>query len=132
LKAKSTKLFDRLAQLASTTATSTTASGAGAAAQAAATAAFMNISGRIRAGVGTNGPTTPVPNVPEKPEAGPPPFTEDDGRLNVDVAEKILKWHAEAVGRCVELSPPSDLWVFPCLEFILKLTIRAVREMHLL
>ncbi|KAF9509870.1 hypothetical protein BS47DRAFT_1396495 [Hydnum rufescens UP504] len=109
LKAKSTKLFDRLAQLASTTATSTTASGAGAAAQAAATAAFMNISGRIRAGVGTNGPTAPVPIVPEKPEAGPPPFTEDDGRLNVDVAEKILKWHAEAVGRCVELSPPSDL-----------------------
>ena len=109
MKAKSTKLFDRLAQLASTTATSTTASGAGAAAQAAATAAFMNISGRIRGGAVTGGSAAVAPPGPEKPDAGSLPFTEDDGKLSVDVAEKILKWHAEAVGRCVELSPPSDL-----------------------
>lgn len=34
---------------------------------------------------------------------------EEDGQLSVDVAEKVLKWHAEAVGRCVELSPPGDV-----------------------
>ncbi|KAJ3575807.1 hypothetical protein NP233_g843 [Leucocoprinus birnbaumii] len=34
---------------------------------------------------------------------------EEDGLLSVDTAEKILKWHAEAMGRCVELSPPGDV-----------------------
>ncbi|KAJ3854531.1 exocyst complex component Sec10-like protein [Lentinula lateritia] len=37
------------------------------------------------------------------------PVREEDGQLSVDVAEKMLKWHAEAIGRCVELSAPNDL-----------------------
>ena len=37
------------------------------------------------------------------------PVREEDGLLSVDTAEKILKWHAEAIGRCVELSPSSDV-----------------------
>lgn len=37
------------------------------------------------------------------------PVREEDGVLSIDTAEKILKWHAEAIGRCVELSPPSDV-----------------------
>ncbi|KAF8204797.1 exocyst complex protein [Pholiota molesta] len=37
------------------------------------------------------------------------PIREEDGVLSVDVAEKMLKWHAEAIGRCVELSPPNDV-----------------------
>ncbi|EGO02145.1 hypothetical protein SERLA73DRAFT_104486 [Serpula lacrymans var. lacrymans S7.3] len=36
------------------------------------------------------------------------PLREEDGQLSVLVAEKMLKWHAEAVGRCIELSPQSD------------------------
>ncbi|KAI0304154.1 exocyst complex component Sec10-like protein [Russula brevipes] len=34
---------------------------------------------------------------------------EEDGLLGVDVAETMLKWHAEAIGRCAELSPPNDV-----------------------
>ncbi|KAF5363542.1 hypothetical protein D9756_000361 [Leucocoprinus leucothites] len=37
------------------------------------------------------------------------PVREEDGFLSVDTAEKILKWHAEAMGRCVELSPSGDV-----------------------
>lgn len=36
---------------------------------------------------------------------------EEDGLLSVDSAEIMLKWHAEAIGRCVELSPSNDVWV---------------------
>ena len=32
-----------------------------------------------------------------------------EGELNLDVAERILRWHAEAIGRCVELSSASDV-----------------------
>ena len=34
---------------------------------------------------------------------------EEDGLLRLDVAGRILKWHAEAVGRCIELSPTNDV-----------------------
>lgn len=34
---------------------------------------------------------------------------EEDGYLSVEVAEKMLRWHAEAIGRCVELSPSNDV-----------------------
>ena len=37
------------------------------------------------------------------------PIREEDGQLHIAVAETMLKWHAEAVGRCVELSPASDV-----------------------
>jgi exocyst complex component 5 len=36
---------------------------------------------------------------------------EEDGILAIEVAERMLKWHAEAIGRCVELSPPTDVFV---------------------
>jgi hypothetical protein len=35
--------------------------------------------------------------------------SEEDGLLVVSVAETMLKWHAEAIGRCAELSPPNDV-----------------------
>ena len=35
--------------------------------------------------------------------------SEEDGLLSVDVAVTMLKWHAETIGRCVELSPPNDV-----------------------
>lgn len=34
---------------------------------------------------------------------------EEDGLLAVSVAETMLKWHAEAIGRCAELTPPNDV-----------------------
>ncbi|KAJ3518050.1 hypothetical protein NLJ89_g85 [Agrocybe chaxingu] len=37
------------------------------------------------------------------------PVREEDGVLAVDIAEKMMKWHAEAIGRCVELSPSNDV-----------------------
>ena len=40
--------------------------------------------------------------------------TEEDGVLSTEVSESMLKWHAEAIGRCVELSAASDMWVFMC------------------
>lgn len=39
------------------------------------------------------------------------PVREEDGLLNVHLAERIMKWHAEAIGRCVELSPANDVYV---------------------
>lgn len=33
----------------------------------------------------------------------------NDGLLKLEVAERMLRWHAEAVGRMVELSAPSDV-----------------------
>jgi exocyst complex component 5 len=37
------------------------------------------------------------------------PVTEEDGQLHIVVAETMLKWHAESVGRCVELSAANDV-----------------------
>jgi len=37
------------------------------------------------------------------------PVREEDGQLTLDTAEKMLKWHAEAIGRCVELTAPHDV-----------------------
>ncbi|KAH7887578.1 exocyst complex component Sec10-like protein [Phlebopus sp. FC_14] len=34
---------------------------------------------------------------------------EEDGHLSLDVVGKILKWHAEALGRCVELGAQNDV-----------------------
>jgi hypothetical protein len=36
-------------------------------------------------------------------------FEDGDGELKLEIAERMLKWHAEAVGRMVELSAPSDV-----------------------
>lgn len=71
----------------------------------------MNISSRLRGAASGNippQPSTPPPPVPIEKDKELLP-TAEDGVLNIDVAEKLLAWHAEAVGRCVELSIPSDL-----------------------
>jgi hypothetical protein len=39
---------------------------------------------------------------------GEEPLREEEGLLSVDVAEKMLKWHAEAIGRCVEMTAAAD------------------------
>ena len=47
-----------------------------------------------------------------------PEFTEQDGLLQLDIAKRMLKWHAEAIGRAVELTPHSEL----CFPSSTKLT----------
>lgn len=37
------------------------------------------------------------------------PVREEDGQLTLEMAEKMLKWHAEAIGRCVELTAPQEV-----------------------
>ncbi|EST09944.1 Exocyst complex component Sec10-like protein [Kalmanozyma brasiliensis GHG001] len=32
-----------------------------------------------------------------------------DGDLSLDIAEKMLRWHAESIGRCVDLSSPTEV-----------------------
>lgn len=32
-----------------------------------------------------------------------------DGDLSLDIAERMLRWHAESIGRCVDLSSPSEV-----------------------
>lgn len=44
-------------------------------------------------------------------KTGEDPIREEDGMLSVDNAETMLKWHAEAIGRCVELSSSNDVLV---------------------
>jgi hypothetical protein len=34
---------------------------------------------------------------------------DEDGQLATDIAENMLKWHAEAVGRCVEMTSAADM-----------------------
>ncbi|KAJ8296597.1 Exocyst complex component SEC10 [Rhodotorula toruloides] len=47
----------------------------------------------------------------DKPEEISPEmmYEDGDGELSVETAEKMLEWHAEAVGRMVELSPASEV-----------------------
>jgi hypothetical protein len=47
--------------------------------------------------------------VERKLDAGEEPVREEDGHLSVNFTENILKWHAEAIGRCAELTPASDV-----------------------
>ncbi|ELU37755.1 exocyst complex protein [Rhizoctonia solani AG-1 IA] len=81
-------------QLANAAATSSSNSAPGST-RAQAAAAFMKFSG-------ISG--TPV-------ESEDDPVKEEDGAPSIEVAETMLKWHAEAIGRCVEIGPTSEVWV---------------------
>jgi len=48
-------------------------------------------------------------NAPVQERQDPDAVREADGHLSTGVAERMLKWHAEAIGRCVELSPANDV-----------------------
>ncbi|KAH9894425.1 exocyst complex protein [Cubamyces lactineus] len=86
------RMVDQLSAAAATTSTSGTST-----TSAQAAAALMRFGGL----------SSSTDKAPEKP--GEDPVREEDGLLSVEVAEKMLKWHAEAIGRCVELSPSSDV-----------------------
>lgn len=92
IKSKNSSLLNRVFGQVTTSTSSTTTSGTTA-------AAFMKFSG-------FGGSTEK-----EKEKPGEDLPREEDGRIALDTAEKILKWHAEAIGRCVELSFPYDVYV---------------------
>jgi len=98
-------MFDRVVnQLSAAAATTSTTGASTTSAQAAA--ALMRFGG-----IGT---------ARDQDKSAEEPIREEDGMLNIDIAEKMLKWHAEAVGRCVELSPTNDMLV---LSFFLTLLV---------
>ncbi|KAG8896568.1 Exocyst complex component 5 [Tulasnella sp. 403] len=118
-KAKNTgglldRMVDRIAAASGNSLTSSSAT-------SSATAAFAKLSGMASSMKLGQYPTSPLPSAPS-PTPGQQPesrngagsgvrdsVSEADGLLSLDTAEKILKWHAEAVGRCVEMSPSSDV-----------------------
>lgn len=51
-----------------------------------------------------------VNSLAEEPPSSPV-LSESDGQLDLSVAEKLLTWHAESVGRMIELSSQSDVYV---------------------
>jgi hypothetical protein len=89
-------MFDRMVnQLSAAAATTSTGGASTTSAQAAA--ALMRFGG--------------INTDRNQDKSGEEPVREEDGQLSVDTAERMLKWHAEAIGRCVELSPSNDVYV---------------------
>ena len=86
------RMVDQLSAAASTTSPSGTST-----TSAQAAAALMRFGG-----LGSS-----TEKAPDK--TGEDPIREEDGVLYVEVAETMLKWHAEAIGRCVELSSSNDV-----------------------
>ena len=91
-----TSLFDRMVNQLSTAAATTSTSGTSST-SAQAAAAILKYGG-----LSANIEKT-------KEKLAEEPVSEEDGQLHIAVAETMLKWHAEAVGRCVELSPANDV-----------------------
>ncbi|KAI6047487.1 exocyst complex component Sec10-like protein [Pisolithus marmoratus] len=86
-------VFDRVVDRLGAAAANTSAGGPTTSAQAAA--AIMRFGGMM------------TDRAHDKPTEEP--LREEDGLLSIDIAEKMLKWHAEAVGRSVELSAQNDV-----------------------
>ncbi|KAG9019684.1 Exocyst complex component 5 [Tulasnella sp. 427] len=125
-KATGGGLLDRIAnQLSSGTGTSLSATAASSSASSAfaqlrGMASSMKLSaypGSAASPVALNPPVSlhgPAPDA-SKPSAATTAaghsesVNEADGILSLDTAEKMLKWHAEAIGRCVEMSPAAEL-----------------------
>ncbi|EJD53474.1 exocyst complex component Sec10 [Auricularia subglabra TFB-10046 SS5] len=104
-KTKATGLFDRVVnQLGANTTSSGISSGSGSSTTAKATAAFMKFSGMSSSSAAQ---TQAQQGADGKPAEDP--IREADGELSIEVAEKMLKWHAEAVGRCVEFGANSEV-----------------------
>ncbi|TCD69856.1 Exocyst complex component 5 [Steccherinum ochraceum] len=90
-KGGKSSMFDRVVNQLSATAATTSTTG-GTTTSAAAAAAILRYGG-----------------LSAKEQEKEEPVQEEDGQLNINVAEIMLRWHAEAVGRCVELSLTGDV-----------------------
>ncbi|KAN0063111.1 Exocyst complex component 5 [Thecaphora frezii] len=97
---------------APSTATTTTSAMSG------AKSSFFKLSGladRVRGGSSQAPAAAPAvaPPVAESTDAVDPIAEEleleREGDLSLDVAERMLRWHAEAIGRCVDLSSSSEV-----------------------
>lgn len=87
------RMVDRLGAAAANTSTTTTST-----TSAQAAAAIMRFGSMMSDRVHEKTPEEPI--------------HEEDGNLVIDTAEKMLRWHAEAVGRCVELSAQNDVLAY--------------------
>jgi hypothetical protein len=87
-------VFDRIVNQLSATA-ATTSPGGASTTSAQAAAALMRFGG--------------IATDRNQDKSGEESLREEDGQLNVQTAETMLKWHAEATGRCVELSSSTDV-----------------------
>jgi hypothetical protein len=58
---------------------------------------------------------------------------ERDGDLSLDVAERMLRWHAESIGRCVDLSAASDVGksAFALLKVLAEAYVKSYVELAL-
>ncbi|KAG8688735.1 Exocyst complex component 5, partial [Ceratobasidium sp. 395] len=92
-KSKTSNLYGRLVNQLATAAVTSSSNSAPGSTRAQAAAAFIKFSG-ISA---------------QNESEGDNPIKEEDGMPSVEVAERMLKWHAEAIGRCVEMGPASEV-----------------------
>ncbi|MCO5590018.1 hypothetical protein L7F22_043987 [Adiantum nelumboides] len=55
---------------------------------------------------------------------------QQDGALSLEVAERMLRWHAEAIGRCVDLSSSSDMVknAFALLKVLAEAYVKSYTE----
>lgn len=91
-------LYEELTKQVTSKAEEVTANTGASRTAAMAAAAFLKVTGK-------------PPDIDKGKEE---PISEAHGTLNVEFAEIMLKWHAEAIGRCVELSTPTDVYVTSC------------------
>ncbi|KAA1097251.1 Exocyst complex component 5, variant 3 [Puccinia graminis f. sp. tritici] len=95
-KAKPTNtIFDRMVNQISSSANGTPGT-----TQTSGLKSLLKLSG-ISADDSANPLNEELPTTPE--------LCESDGQLDLNVAEKLLTWHAESVGRMIELSSPSEV-----------------------
>ncbi|KZT13036.1 exocyst complex component Sec10 [Laetiporus sulphureus 93-53] len=93
-KGSKSSMFDRMVNQLSAAASNTSTSGTSTT-SAQAAAALMRFGG--------------LSADREKDKLGEDPIREEDGQVSVQIAERMLKWHAEAIGRCVEMSSANDV-----------------------
>lgn len=111
MKAYGLNLYDELTKQVTTKAEEVSAS-TNSKTAALAAAAFLRVAGR---------PQSRDEDVP----------TEEDGVLSTEIAESMLKWHAEAIGRCVELTAASDMCVHKFSLITLGSHLLTVPRRHL-
>jgi exocyst complex component 5 len=96
-KSKTSNLLNRVVNQINAAASNTSSTSGSTTTTAQAAAAFIKFSGFGNAAER------------EKEKLGEETVREEDGKIGIEVSEKMLKWHAEAVGRCVEVSSTSDV-----------------------
>jgi hypothetical protein len=87
-------LYDELTKSVTNKATEVSTSSGASRTAALAASAFLKVAGK--------------PAAPDK-EREEISLEDGDGELSLDAAQRMLKWHAEAIGRCVELGPPPEV-----------------------